>query len=180
MAGSPYDELQRAATKLPISPWRNSTMAKVRVGLVGCGFVSDLHMYAYKRVYGRRRGGHSRRGARRSRCRFRQEASHRHDLSQLRRSDRRPGHRRRRYLHAADAACGDDRRGDAGRQTRDLREAVRRLFRAQRRQDADRQARAEIGDVRARHGGDGQDLRRHQGERAGCSCTRKTGSMRRR
>ena len=28
------------------------TAAKVRVGLVGCGFVSELHMYAYKRVYG--------------------------------------------------------------------------------------------------------------------------------
>src|SRR6202030_3433955 len=27
-------------------------MAKVRVGLVGCGFVAELHMYAYKRVYG--------------------------------------------------------------------------------------------------------------------------------
>jgi predicted dehydrogenase len=27
-------------------------MPKVRVGLVGCGFVADLHMYAYKRVYG--------------------------------------------------------------------------------------------------------------------------------
>jgi len=27
-------------------------MAKVRVGLVGCGFVSELHMYAYERVYG--------------------------------------------------------------------------------------------------------------------------------
>jgi predicted dehydrogenase len=27
-------------------------MAKVRIGLVGCGFVSELHMYAYKRVYG--------------------------------------------------------------------------------------------------------------------------------
>jgi predicted dehydrogenase len=27
-------------------------MTKVRVGLVGCGFVSELHMYAYKRVYG--------------------------------------------------------------------------------------------------------------------------------
>jgi predicted dehydrogenase len=27
-------------------------MAKVRVGLVGCGFVTELHMYAYKRVYG--------------------------------------------------------------------------------------------------------------------------------
>ena len=52
MAGSSYDELQRAATKLPISPWGNSTMPKVRVGLVGCGFVAHLHMYAYKRVYG--------------------------------------------------------------------------------------------------------------------------------
>jgi predicted dehydrogenase len=27
-------------------------MTKVRVGLVGCGFVAELHMYAYKRVYG--------------------------------------------------------------------------------------------------------------------------------
>jgi len=27
-------------------------MARVRVGLVGCGFVAELHMYAYKRVYG--------------------------------------------------------------------------------------------------------------------------------
>lgn len=27
-------------------------MAKVKVGLVGCGFVSELHMYAYRRVYG--------------------------------------------------------------------------------------------------------------------------------
>src|SRR5215831_5410238 len=28
------------------------TMAKVRVGLVGCGFVAELHMYAYKRAFG--------------------------------------------------------------------------------------------------------------------------------
>jgi predicted dehydrogenase len=27
-------------------------MPKVRVGLVGCGFVAELHMYAYRRVYG--------------------------------------------------------------------------------------------------------------------------------
>jgi predicted dehydrogenase len=27
-------------------------MAKVRVGLVGCGFVAELHMYAYRRVFG--------------------------------------------------------------------------------------------------------------------------------
>ena len=27
-------------------------MARVKVGLVGCGFVAELHMYAYKRVYG--------------------------------------------------------------------------------------------------------------------------------
>ncbi len=27
-------------------------MARVRVGLVGCGFVSELHMYAFRRVYG--------------------------------------------------------------------------------------------------------------------------------
>src|ERR1700735_4388663 len=29
-----------------------SAMAKIRIGLVGCGFVSELHMYAYRRVYG--------------------------------------------------------------------------------------------------------------------------------
>lgn len=27
-------------------------MTKIKVGLVGCGFVAELHMYAYKRVYG--------------------------------------------------------------------------------------------------------------------------------
>jgi predicted dehydrogenase len=27
-------------------------MPKITVGLVGCGFVAELHMYAYKRVYG--------------------------------------------------------------------------------------------------------------------------------
>lgn len=27
-------------------------MAKIRVGLVGCGFAAELHMYAYRRVYG--------------------------------------------------------------------------------------------------------------------------------
>jgi predicted dehydrogenase len=27
-------------------------MAKIRVGLVGCGFASELHMHAYRRVYG--------------------------------------------------------------------------------------------------------------------------------
>ncbi len=27
-------------------------MTKIRIGLVGCGFVSELHMYAYRRVYG--------------------------------------------------------------------------------------------------------------------------------
>ena len=27
-------------------------MAKIRVGLVGCGFVAELHMHAYRRVYG--------------------------------------------------------------------------------------------------------------------------------
>src|SRR5215472_634443 len=27
-------------------------MPKVKIGLVGCGFVAELHMYAYKRVYG--------------------------------------------------------------------------------------------------------------------------------
>ncbi|WGR69714.1 MULTISPECIES: Gfo/Idh/MocA family oxidoreductase [unclassified Bradyrhizobium] len=27
-------------------------MTKIRVGMVGCGFVSELHMYAFRRVYG--------------------------------------------------------------------------------------------------------------------------------
>src|SRR5205085_3522471 len=27
-------------------------MTTIRVGLAGCGFVSELHMYAYRRVYG--------------------------------------------------------------------------------------------------------------------------------
>jgi predicted dehydrogenase len=27
-------------------------MARIRIGLAGCGFVSELHMYAYRRVYG--------------------------------------------------------------------------------------------------------------------------------
>ncbi len=27
-------------------------MAKIKIGLVGCGFVSELHMFAYRRVYG--------------------------------------------------------------------------------------------------------------------------------
>jgi predicted dehydrogenase len=27
-------------------------MAKIRIGMVGCGFVSELHMHAYRRVYG--------------------------------------------------------------------------------------------------------------------------------
>src|SRR5437763_13989383 len=27
-------------------------MVKIRIGLAGCGFVSELHMHAYKRVYG--------------------------------------------------------------------------------------------------------------------------------
>src|SRR5262252_7153170 len=38
-----YDELRA---------WEGIAMPKVMVGLVGCGFVAELHMYAYKRVYG--------------------------------------------------------------------------------------------------------------------------------
>ena len=66
-------------------------MAKVRVGLVGCGFVAELHMYAYKRVYGLDGGGESRCRARRPRRRFCQETSHRDDLPDFSRPDRRPG-----------------------------------------------------------------------------------------
>jgi predicted dehydrogenase len=31
---------------------RRSLVTKIRVGLAGCGFVAELHMYAFKRVYG--------------------------------------------------------------------------------------------------------------------------------
>jgi hypothetical protein len=34
------------------SPGKSAAMAKVRVGLVGCGFVAELHMHAYRRLYG--------------------------------------------------------------------------------------------------------------------------------
>src|SRR5258708_11787384 len=35
-----------------LSPAQEVAMATVSVGLVGCGFAAELHMYAYKRVYG--------------------------------------------------------------------------------------------------------------------------------
>src|SRR5713226_3391251 len=42
-----------APTRVRCALQRGSVaMAKVRVGLVGCGFAAELHMYAYKRVYG--------------------------------------------------------------------------------------------------------------------------------
>jgi len=31
---------------------RGNLLTKIRIGLAGCGFVSELHMYAYRRVYG--------------------------------------------------------------------------------------------------------------------------------
>ena len=124
-------------------------MAKIRVGLAGCGFVAELHMYAYRRVYGvdvevravAARGDHV------------VDFARRHQIPTAYRSFRdliadgeidvvdicTPPN-----LHAL-----DDRRGDAGRQTCHLRKAVRRLFRARRRQGADRQACAEGVDVRS-------------------------------
>jgi len=39
------------ATKLGVLQG-DTAMAKVRVALIGCGFVAELHMYAYRRVYG--------------------------------------------------------------------------------------------------------------------------------
>ena len=80
-------------------------------------------------------------------------------LPQLSRSGRRRRARRHRHLHAAQSARLDDRRCDAGGQARHLRKAVCGLFRARRRQGADRQARAEGADVRARAGGNGEDPR---------------------
>jgi predicted dehydrogenase len=37
---------------LAATPVGSIAMAKIRVGLIGSGFVAELHMYAYKRVYG--------------------------------------------------------------------------------------------------------------------------------
>src|SRR2546430_17051932 len=31
---------------------RGNLLTKIRIGLAGCGFVSELHMYAFRRVYG--------------------------------------------------------------------------------------------------------------------------------
>jgi predicted dehydrogenase len=53
----------------------SAAMAKVRVGLIGCGFVAELHMYAYARVHGVE-AEVTAACARRSRGRFRQEAPH--------------------------------------------------------------------------------------------------------
>ena len=58
-------------------------MAKIKVGLAGCGFVAELHMYAYRRVYGvdvevravAARGDHVAEFARRHRFRPRTAAS---------------------------------------------------------------------------------------------------------
>src|SRR5215510_2245752 len=44
-------QLSGRAAKLLMSKG-SLQMATVKVGLVGCGFVAHLHMYAYKRVYG--------------------------------------------------------------------------------------------------------------------------------
>ena len=59
-------------------------MPKMKVGLVGCGFVAELHMYAYARVYGvdvevvavAARGDHV--------AGLRAQAPHRGELSQFR------------------------------------------------------------------------------------------------
>ncbi len=80
-------------------------------------------------------------------------------VSQLSRLDRRRRYRCHRHLHAAQSARLDDRRCDAGRQACDLRKAVRRLFRARRRQGADRQTCAQGADVRAGAGRNGSDPR---------------------
>ena len=136
----------------PRPPGGTSAMAKIRIGLAGCGFVSELHMHAYRRVYGvdvevravAARGDHV------------VEFARRHQIPTAYRSFR-------DLIADADIdvidictppnlARLDDRRCDAGRQARDLRKAVRRLFRARRRQAADRQACAEGADVRARAG----------------------------
>jgi predicted dehydrogenase len=48
-SGRGQDEL----TSTPASEVRMAKIkAKIRIGLVGCGFVSELHMHAYRRVYG--------------------------------------------------------------------------------------------------------------------------------
>src|SRR6516164_8689993 len=41
-----------APVMMSFRAWEGVAMPKVMVGLVGCGFVAELHMYAYNRVYG--------------------------------------------------------------------------------------------------------------------------------
>src|SRR4051812_22220252 len=60
--GAGHDERRRGAGLGGIGPparysaaqsmGQGGAMARIRVGLVGCGFVSELHMYAFRRVYG--------------------------------------------------------------------------------------------------------------------------------
>ena len=103
-------------------------MAKVRVGLVGCGFVAELHMYAYKRVYGldaqvtavAARGEHV------------LDFAKKHQIRQAYRDF--PSLLADKEIDVVDIctppalACDDDRGSRASRKTRDLREAVHRIF----------------------------------------------------
>jgi predicted dehydrogenase len=105
-------------------------MAKVRVGLIACGFVAELHMYAYKRVYGvdvevaavAARGDHVIEFAKKHRI----PATYRDFRAVL--ADK--------TIDVVDIctpprhARDDDRRSGSSRKARHLREAVHRIFRA--------------------------------------------------
>ena len=79
-------------------------MAKVKVGLIGSGFIAELHHYAYKRVYGVdaevvavvSRGDHV--------LDFAKKHGIAYTISRLQGVAGRQGHRRRRHLHAAGIA----------------------------------------------------------------------------
>ena len=100
-------------------------MAKVRVGLVGCGFVAELHMYAYKRVYGVdvQVTAVAARGDRVL------DFAKKHQVHRTYRDFCRQRDRRRRHLHPTRLAREHDCRRRPSGKARHLREAVHRIFR---------------------------------------------------
>lgn len=138
-------------------------MKAIRVGLVGCGFVSELHMHAYKRVHGNSSPS--------KRSRHRATAS----WSLPRGTGfqgpppypgiaERPGNRRDRHLHARRPARADDRRRHGVGETRHLRSLSPAIWLADG-PFTGRTPTVKGVDVRTRHGRDGRDPTKDSGER---------------